>query len=100
MSCPTCDHTVQRIGSMEPPYHRVPLFWCPRCGTVKGNVVGLGHVPQLVGSVIEFASGLTEDDEEIIERFEDSPSQSAARPTRFRPAASGSFFGVIACLNG
>ncbi len=27
MSCPTCDHTMQRVGQ--------GVFWCPRCGTLR-----------------------------------------------------------------
>lgn len=27
MSCPTCDHTMQRLAGH--------VFWCPRCGTLK-----------------------------------------------------------------
>lgn len=29
MSCPTCDHTMQKLSAEEPTY------WCPRCGTLK-----------------------------------------------------------------
>ena len=30
MACKTCDHTMQRVNNGEP-----PVFWCPRCGTLK-----------------------------------------------------------------
>lgn len=37
MSCPTCDHTMQRVVE--------GVFWCPRCGTLKqpvtSNVLGI-----------------------------------------------------------
>jgi len=32
MACPTCDHTMQLIGT-EPLRH-----WCPRCGTLKSTL--------------------------------------------------------------
>ena len=28
--CPTCDHTMQSVGT---PDNKV--WWCPRCGTIK-----------------------------------------------------------------
>jgi hypothetical protein len=31
MSCPTCDHTMERVA-MD--VFRRGCFWCPRCGTV------------------------------------------------------------------
>ena len=49
MACPTCDHTMQKLGETE---H--PTWWCPRCGTLKGerHVMGKTHVvveaPKLV----------------------------------------------------
>lgn len=33
MSCPTCDHTMQRLNCGCETSRR--WFWCPRCGTVK-----------------------------------------------------------------
>jgi len=49
MSCPTCDHTMEKVGDMATPYDGVPLFWCPRCGTLKANVIRENHlVPKLV----------------------------------------------------
>ncbi len=53
MSCPTCDHTMERLT--------VGYFLCPRCGTVR--VVGQGTeagvtlavvVPQLVDRCRDF----------------------------------------------
>lgn len=71
MACPTCDHTMHRIGVCRPPYESVPVFWCPRCGTLKANVVTeKDEVPYLVGRVAEFASYFTELDDNLIERFE------------------------------
>lgn len=31
MSCPTCDHTMQKIGVGI----GKDIYWCPRCGTLK-----------------------------------------------------------------
>lgn len=28
MPCPTCEHTMQKLGD---------YFWCPRCGTVQAS---------------------------------------------------------------
>ena len=33
MACPTCDHTMHCINSVN----EFPQFWCPRCGTLKEN---------------------------------------------------------------
>ena len=38
MACPTCDHTMQKVGVMCEPYTAVGLFWCNRCGTVNPNL--------------------------------------------------------------
>jgi glutaredoxin-related protein len=38
MSCPTCDHTMQKLSA--DPKH---LWWCPRCGTLKEVVGHLGR---------------------------------------------------------
>lgn len=71
MSCPTCDHTLHKVGVMPEPYTGVPLFWCPRCGTLKANVVQDDDVPQLVGRVIEFGGLLTEPrHDDLIAAFE------------------------------
>lgn len=37
MSCPTCEHTMQCVGN---------VFWCPRCGTIKQEGLGLTEVPR------------------------------------------------------
>ncbi|HVL14064.1 MAG TPA: hypothetical protein VM529_15955 [Gemmata sp.] len=54
MSCPTCDHTMERIGQTEV---GGGIYLCPRCGTVKahgynGNVTT--YYPKLVGRCREF----------------------------------------------
>ena len=33
MSCPTCDHTMQRVDTTDGEEFR--RYWCPRCGTLK-----------------------------------------------------------------
>ena len=56
MACPTCDHTLHKVGVMPEPYTQVPLFWCPRCGTLKANVVTQEHErPKLVSRTVEAA---------------------------------------------
>ena len=42
MSCPNCDHTMQRTASH--------VWWCPRCGTMKHDRLGLPlyQMPTLV----------------------------------------------------
>jgi len=30
MACSTCDHTMHNLG-----VDGSPVFWCPRCGTIK-----------------------------------------------------------------
>jgi len=48
MSCPTCDHTMQRIEN--------ETFWCPRCGTLRlGPMI---EMPMLVERVRMFAGTL------------------------------------------
>lgn len=32
MTCPTCDHTMEKIDANE---GGPQLFWCPRCGTLS-----------------------------------------------------------------
>lgn len=68
MACQVCSHTMHKVGVMPEPYTGVPLFWCPRCGTLKGNVVAeeyamtvANDVPKLVGRVIEFGRLLRDD---------------------------------------
>ena len=71
MACPTCDHTMQKVGVMCEPYTDVGLFWCSRCGTLKANVVsGEDEVPKLVHRIVEFAGKLTEDNQPLIDEFE------------------------------
>ena len=47
MSCPTCDHTMQRIGKDEIG-DNAGVFWCPRCGTLKADGWYESPVPKLV----------------------------------------------------
>lgn len=55
MSCPTCDHTMQRLGESG----LCSLFNCPRCGTIK-SVHSVDsreevYVPALVERCRDFA---------------------------------------------
>ena len=34
MACPTCDHTMHHVATAG---KKDPLFWCPRCGTIKSE---------------------------------------------------------------
>ena len=62
---------MQKVGVMPEPYTGVPLFWCPRCGTLKANVVyERDDVPKLVGRVCEFGSFFTEEHQDLIAKFE------------------------------
>ena len=71
MACQTCGHTVHKVGVMPEPYTGVPLFWCPRCGTLKANVITEQHEPpKLVERVIKFAGNLTDEDNDLIHEFE------------------------------
>ena len=46
MSCDTCNHTMQNVGTAG---KKDPLFWCPRCGTIKSDAkVEDKYVPWLV----------------------------------------------------
>ncbi len=48
MSCPTCSHTVHRLGcqfSGDPAVCK-GTFWCPRCGTITTD--GSVSIPALV----------------------------------------------------
>lgn len=50
MPCPTCDHTMSRLGCQ---YSECQGSWaCPRCGTLK---IGHddGHVDVIVPSLVE-----------------------------------------------
>lgn len=60
MSCPTCDHTMQKLSEIDP-----IRFWCPRCGTLT-EINGWGEAtrrqdeaPKLVARCREFASTTT-----------------------------------------
>jgi predicted RNA-binding Zn-ribbon protein involved in translation (DUF1610 family) len=52
MSCPTCDAVMQNIsrGTLSSPGDGYRQFWCPRCGTLKIELVGVTtcDAPQLV----------------------------------------------------
>ena len=58
MSCPTCGHTMQQALA--------PVWWCPRCGTLKTNnrddALGT-HEPWLVQRIVTYFEALdgTED---------------------------------------
>ncbi len=58
MACPVCEHTMHNVGVMPEPYTKVPLFWCPRCGTLKGNVVTEENESP---SIVRWACSLLED---------------------------------------
>lgn len=51
MTCPTCNHTMERI-------HEVMVFQCPRCGTTRVEDSGTDgpsvYVPKLVSRCREF----------------------------------------------
>ena len=69
MACPTCDHTMRCVGHMI--NHEVPLFWCPRCGTLKANViVDQDDIPRLVHRCRDFAIHLTESEKHVIDWWE------------------------------
>ncbi len=59
MACETCDHTMQRVNGGEP-----PVFWCPRCGTLKtkGGVPEF-EVPKVIGRAHSLCASVTEPDE-------------------------------------
>lgn len=58
MSCPTCDHTMERITHAGEPVQAV--FWCPRCGTIRTRMDTMpagesdDAVPKLVERCREF----------------------------------------------
>ena len=52
MACPTCDHTMHNVGKTGSGSSF--LFWCPRCGTLKGT-----GVPMLVKRCIDFGGYLS-----------------------------------------
>lgn len=51
MSCPTCGHTLQRVGADG----SSAVFWCPRCGTIRAvhgsRLFVDDEAPALVGRV-------------------------------------------------
>lgn len=47
MSCPTCDHTMQKVV--------YGIFWCPRCGTLMQEG-GTAEMPGLVERCRELAA--------------------------------------------
>ena len=53
MSCPTCDHTMQKVGVFD---DNGPTFWCPRCGTLRVDTQAGEFVdrPKLVDRCREF----------------------------------------------
>ena len=68
MACPTCDHTVHKVGVMPEPHSRCPLFWCPRCGTLKANIVIQEHErPKLVSRAVLLALLLRDRNPEALE---------------------------------
>lgn len=42
MACPTCDHTMELVGT----WTGQPLFWCARCGTVRAKAADKPWVPR------------------------------------------------------
>ena len=43
MSCPKCDHTMHNLDGASN-----PLFWCPRCGTVRTTTEGVVGIPRWI----------------------------------------------------
>jgi len=67
MACKTCGHTMSCVAANG----LNAVFWCPRCGHLKdGGIGGEGERPSLVGRVIEFASKLTDEHQDLIDEFE------------------------------
>lgn len=73
MSCPTCDHTMSRLGCQ---YSECAGSWaCPRCGTLKiGHEDGRFDIitPDLVARCRGFVDNLTASwspTEEVMERL-------------------------------
>ncbi|MHC4676030.1 MAG: hypothetical protein ACYTBZ_26365, partial [Planctomycetota bacterium] len=55
------------------PYDGVPMFWCPRCGTLKANVVSQNQPPSLPARVRKFLELISNDARytaEALERHE------------------------------
>jgi hypothetical protein len=57
MACPTCSHTMTRLGCQFQGDKTVCIgtFWCPRCGTLSTE--GAITAPALVGRVRTFRDG-------------------------------------------
>lgn len=55
MSCPTCGHTLQNLGTSDRTY-----FWCPRCGTLveESTSVETMSVPYLVARCRKFENAV------------------------------------------
>jgi hypothetical protein len=77
MACPTCDHSMHMVGKMMEPLTAAAVFWCPRCGTLKSNVVvdgqpfdGSARVPKLVDRVIELGGLIADEHEDLYDDFE------------------------------
>ena len=70
MACPTCDHTMQKIGSQSDApggssgmvYAGKSVYWCPRCGTVKDGEGITQQAPMLVYRVRQLLDQTTNDD--------------------------------------
>jgi hypothetical protein len=53
MSCPTCNHTMEKIGTILETDR--PLFQCPRCGTLKHGLIDpIIYTPDLVERCRQF----------------------------------------------
>jgi hypothetical protein len=52
MACPVCDHTMQNLGVTGK-----RLFWCPRCGSLKEEIMEGSFVesPIWVRNIIDAA---------------------------------------------
>ena len=59
MACPTCDHTMHSLGQLVSGER---YWWCPRCGTLKGDL----SVPPVAAAMVSsrlksFLAELAED---------------------------------------
>lgn len=54
MACPTCDHTMAKIGIMAP-HDDSAIYWCERCGTIKA---WFGYARKMVPSLVERCDSL------------------------------------------
>lgn len=68
--CPTCTHTMQRLGEVES--GRV-FFWCSRCGTLMGTTLEHNDIeaPKLVGRCRKMIGGAYRTPLETGETFKD-----------------------------